>query len=57
MPSYEMIFEGNIDDQVKIARIFQQNMAIRENILKSDKEWLISEDEMNDATLLKGPSD
>ena len=38
MPSHDLIFEGNITDQVKIARIFKQNMVNRENILKRDKE-------------------
>ena len=36
MPNYEMIFDGNVDDQVKIAKIFKQNIANEENILKSD---------------------
>ena len=38
LPNYEMIFDGNIIDRVKIARICQQNIVDKERILKSDKD-------------------
>ena len=35
--NYDKIFEGKTSEQVNIARIFQQNMAIKEKYLKCDK--------------------
>ena len=34
IPKYENLFEGTICDQIKIARLFKQNMTIKENLLK-----------------------
>ena len=33
-----MNIDGNVDDHVKIARIFKQNIDNKENIPKSDKD-------------------
>ena len=35
--NYDKIFKGKTSEQVNIARIFQQNMTIKENYLKRDK--------------------
>ena len=32
MPKYEKLFDGNVSDQVKIARRFKENMKIKENL-------------------------
>ena len=37
MPNYDQIFEGKPSEQVKIARIFQQNMTLKDKILKCEK--------------------
>ena len=37
LPKYDDIFDGNVFQQVNIARIFKQNINIRENIIKNVK--------------------
>ena len=37
MPTYDQIFEGKTWEQVNIARIFQQNMKLKEKLLKGEK--------------------
>ena len=34
MPTYDQMFEGKTWEQVNIARIFQQNMKLKEKLLK-----------------------
>ena len=34
---YENIFEGNVNEQIYIAKIFQENMKIKENMMKKEK--------------------
>ena len=36
-PVYEKIFEGNVNEQIYIAKIFQENMQIKENMMKKEK--------------------
>ena len=36
LPEYDKIFEGTISEQVKIAKLFKQNMKIRDNMLEKD---------------------
>ena len=36
LPDYDKIFEGTISEQVKIAKLFKQNMKIRDNMLEKD---------------------
>ena len=36
MPTYDQIFEGKTCEQVNIARIFQQNMKLKEKLLKGE---------------------
>ena len=36
IPIYDQIFEGNTNEQVNIARIFQQNMKFKEKLLKGE---------------------
>ena len=34
LPKYENIFDGTVDEQVKIARIFKKHMWLKENLKK-----------------------
>ena len=36
-PVYEKIFEGNISQQINIAKIFKENMQIKEKMMKGEK--------------------
>ena len=35
IPEYSKLFDGKIDDQLKIAKVFQQNMNLKQKLLKS----------------------
>ena len=35
-PKYENLFEGEINDQIKIAKLFIKNMEIKTNLSKND---------------------
>ena len=37
IPTYEKIFDGNVKDQLEIAKIFKQNMEMRDSTLKGTK--------------------
>lgn len=37
IPVYEKIFEGNISQQINIAKIFKENMQIKEKMMKNEK--------------------
>ena len=37
IPNYERLFQGTVQEQVSIARIFQKHIKIKEKIIKQEK--------------------